>query len=1704
MRKANIIITALVILGISTIVFGQSTPKASVASGMKSGASAGSYALDGFDSINYQNGSLNFSLPLVTIGGRGEASFTMMYTIENRWNVDVQKELVNCGPSNLCNYQSIYYPTRYEPFNSKAGLTPGILWATHTGRYAQTNCQGTNAAFAHRLTTVTFAMPGGSSVTFYDQINDGKVMAGGACGATNGPTRGNVFVSRDGSGMTFISDTNLEDKWIAERENPSGTVFTKTGVKYRIDTGFVTGITDRQGNTITFTYSNGPENYTATDSLGRQIQLTTVVSNFYAEQFITSKGSNGVTRTIKIGKSGINGLRSDYPGDLTYSQAFPELNGAQRYSGLIREGEGNQVELPNGRKYRFFYNQYGDLARVELPTGGAYEYDWESGFNNSGSGAFSSGSNGTVGFIYRSVVEKRTYDNGGSGVNYTSKTNISKAIYDSWTTPIRVREYMGDNATPISRTDHYYYGDVFYGMMVSEPFYPESWESGKEYKTEVFSGDGTQLLRRNEQLWQARTFTTWSWGTTQGKDPRVIENKTTLADTNQIAVTTAIHPTTGAVSFDQYNNQTDVYEYDYGVGQRGDLKRHTHTDFVTDTNYINNYLRSLPSQTWISSDADGQNIVSKSQIEYDNYLTDSLFPRTNVIGHDTANYGTTKTIRGNATKVTTYSDVNNTNTAIETKTQYDILGNIVKITDGRNNSSDIYYTDRFGSPDGEAQSNTAPTQLNGQNTFAFPTSGKNNMGWIIGYTQYDYFTGQPVNTEDINGVISKTIYNDLLDRPTQTVSAIGTPYEMQSNIIYDDANKRIESKSDLFALNDNLSKSESFYDGLGRTFESRKYESDGGYIASKTEFDALGRAKRASNPYRPLKGETAVWTENFYDSLSRVIKVKTPDGAEATTSYSGNVTTVTDQALKKRRSVTNALGQLIRIDEPNDAGQLDVSNVPVQSTNYSYNTLGNLVKVSQGTQNRFFKYDSLGRLIRLRQPEQGTNSNLALTDTITGNNDWSIGSTYDANGNVLTTTDAKGVVTTHTYDALNRPLTRTYNDGTPAVTNTYDAVGVPYSKGQLTEISNSVSTTKITQFDTLGKSLVNQQITEGNTYTSSYQYNLIGDLVQETYPSGRVVRNDYNSNNEISKIYGQKNASSVMRTYANNISYTAWGAIDKIKLGNGRFESAKFNNRLQVTELAVGSSVGDGSLWKLNYEFGELQTNNSVDTSKNSGNIAKQTINFNGLANPIYQGYKYDSLNRVTEAKETANSQTTWQQNFGYDRFGNRTSFNQVVNGNQMAINNITLPSVDAGTNRISSSGYVYDANGNLINDPQNRQFTFNGDNKQTVVRDLNIPTTTQNPDANVIGKYFYDGSGKRIKKVTNTETTIFVYSGSKLIAEYSTKLSDNPTTSYTATDMLGSPRVITDANGQVVSRRDFMAFGEEIAANVGGRTTTNKYGQSDSVRQRFTSYQKDDETGLDFAEARYYNGNHGRFTAVDPLLASGKGANPQTFNRYVYAMNRPLVLTDPTGMQVATKPDNPESVENKKKRTFSVTVEDKVVPVVKPPESLAIQTIWVAVTSYNKENGPFPNPALPSTTRWDFTDPSVQDDYNDLEEELYALHYFLKKLDYLNSTSKDVSEVAVTKNGEVSVGGGASITTGTSRSTTYTFVPFNKVKAAVNERILTLREKYIEKLQGAEYTQGRHFGTSKVDFTLATKFAKMANSRVKSQATRVFAKVSQ
>jgi YD repeat-containing protein len=85
---------------------------------------------------------------------------------------------------------------------------------------------------------------------------------------------------------------------------------------------------------------------------------------------------------------------------------------------------------------------------------------------------------------------------------------------------------------------------------------------------------------------------------------------------------------------------------------------------------------------------------------------------------------------------------------------------------------------------------------------------------------------------------------------------------------------------------------------------------------------------------------------------------------------------------------------------------------------------------------------------------------------------------------------------------------------------------------------------------------------------------------------------------------------------------------------------------------------------------------------------------------------------------------------------------------------------------------------------------------------------------------YLYDGDGQQVEKSGPSGTTVYVYDASgQLAAEYSTVPVNPPcTTCYLSYDHLGSVRLVTDQNGNVVARHGFLPFGQEIPANTAGR----------------------------------------------------------------------------------------------------------------------------------------------------------------------------------------------------------------------------------------------------------------------------------------------
>jgi RHS repeat-associated protein len=103
----------------------------------------------------------------------------------------------------------------------------------------------------------------------------------------------------------------------------------------------------------------------------------------------------------------------------------------------------------------------------------------------------------------------------------------------------------------------------------------------------------------------------------------------------------------------------------------------------------------------------------------------------------------------------------------------------------------------------------------------------------------------------------------------------------------------------------------------------------------------------------------------------------------------------------------------------------------------------------------------------------------------------------------------------------------------------------------------------------------------------------------------------------------------------------------------------------------------------------------------------------------------------------------------------------------------------------------------------------------------------------------------------------------------------------------LGSVHKLTNSAGTVVYRAEHDPHGNVLLETGSTTLTANK----------FTSYERDNSTGLDYANARMYSGSLGRFTKPDPAGLSAADARPQSLNRYSYASNDPVNLSDPSGL---------------------------------------------------------------------------------------------------------------------------------------------------------------------------------------------------------------
>lgn len=1694
-RAFRLLFTLALICALSELLPAFAQKSATAPANVAAGSPAGSYPLSGFDSVNLYSGNLNFSLPLAQVGGRGEVHIPLALAVNNanRWDLSRPNTVFNTNinvqgsfsytydiawidgavplPSTMnslfwdahseWNAYNFYFnagllvpPSEPQPGDRpyhieasflhsdeppyvlqqpKVGYNPGLLLYRTAYQGGRLTNDPNETVWGRSLTRLSFTASDGTEFELRD-IKTGGEAHDARTNNNQVYSRGRVFVTVDGSFVTFVSDTEVTEKFLFQLDNirpdrPSGFMLLPDGTRYRIDSGNVSWVRDRNGNVTTFAYDAGGRVVSSRDPIGRVVTIaykgTTdpATQTVYDHDEIGFQGAGGTWHSIKVWRGH---LADALTGGTTkiIRELFPAWELDDTGDELVNpDNVVSAVELPDGRRYELRYNAYGELARVVLPTGGKIEYEYLS--------------IGSPLFVQRRVAERRSFVNASDTTPelrqvFTYSINNGSIIHQDSPT-VDVEQRSGASGRLLSFEKHYFHNPL---TTLHRGFY-NSWRTGKEFKTETFdiAPDGTTpagLLRRVEYKWQPRRYASFYSSSNPdngpGYDPRIVETVTTLENGLTSRRTASDphspDPLNPVLGFDRFNNLTDQWEYDFHLpGEPEHLLRHTQALYVGSDAYTGGtwdigstpgaeaiqallaspHLRSLPARKSVYDAGDKER--ARITREYDNYTPDgggnnrhaALLPYSDIIGLcltlDAAGNcvraaAAEYTTRGNVTGVTAYLlDEGGTVTgSVTSNSRYDIVGNVVKAIDARvlpgggGYETSIDFSDNFGSPDAEAQANASPSELSTQSlkSYALPRSITNALGHTA-YTQYDYYTSQIVNTEDVNGTVTKLVYgqNDLLDRLTQLEMAVNYPDRpdlySRTTYAYDDANHIITTTGDLRAYGDNLLKYQVLYDGLGRTTEVRKYETPSQYVATLTKYDALGRSAEVSNPFRP-NSESSVWTASEYDALGRVTAVTTKaDMARAYTIYSGNQTLVTDQAGNRRISRADALGRLTEVWEvtPNDQGKYpgaEAVSFPVPQgvvapvagfkTSYGYDVLGNLRKVEQGAQRRYFAYDSLGRLLRASNPEQEANESFSLPTSLLNwpadaHNAWSQAYEYDEVGNLKKRVDARGVEASYAYDALGRLTDRGYTDvplpqggtiKTPSVKYYYDSQELPpgapgfergRSKGRLVAVTYgggaSATGSYTGNYDELGRARYSAQVTAlpdaagqliaQAPYVFGYVYNLDGSLKRETYPSGRIVESEYDAAGRLAGVKKQgggyyAGGDPAVANNPNVISYTAHGAIAALRLGNGLWEHTGFNNRLQVEEIGLGTSHTDSSVLRLAYGYGVPTPSGTPDPTKNNGNVQSQGISVPAEgqtpAQTFTQVYAYDALNRLETAAESNVSGPTWAQVYTYDRYGNRrfdsaqTTSPKLTGQNQTALPAVANPSVQSLTNRMTEDQdgngqkvYTYDAAGNLTCDAQHCApspaptpfYDYDGESK--------LARAGGGTSAGG-SEYLYDGGGLRVKKVAGAVTTVFVYDAAgRLAAEYDNGQRPIQTTytSYVTQDVLGSTRVVTGQQQEVKGRHDYLPFGEELSVGTGRGGATQGGSAADSVRQKFTGYELDAETSLNYSQARYYSSGAGRFTSTDPFLASARPTNPQSWNRYIYTINNPVNLIDPSGL---------------------------------------------------------------------------------------------------------------------------------------------------------------------------------------------------------------
>lgn len=862
---------------------------------------------------------------------------------------------------------------------------------------------------------------------------------------------------------------------------------------------------------------------------------------------------------------------------------------------------------------------------------------------------------------------------------------------------------------------------------------------------------------------------------------------------------------------------------------------------------------------------------------------------------------------------------------------YDALGNLVTVVDPVGFTREIAY---------DAPTRTQVTRV--EDSFGYVSTTEWDLAFALPTLTTDE-AGASIRREyDGFGRLTRVFAPNELGTSTPTLAFAYYPDERPASAV---VRQRDVTRSDPIDV-------ALFLDGLTRPIQQQKDteidQGSGGatrigrQVSGRIEFDVKGRVAAEGQPVfesgalsSPLSrappfadiAQTRP-TRSTWDVLDRVVRVRFPQGTETRIDYGiGEL----DGVRRLLRTRTDAEGKATRT-------YLDVTNVVVGieqanriggtqrqlTTRYGYNAMVELISVTDPAGNvTALDYDTLGRRIVIDSPDAGRTE-----------------LRYDLNDNLGARIPAhlaergRQIRQLYTFNRLDRI---DYPE-TPDVVYTYGGPGASgFRADRIATVTDEsgVEERSYTGLGGLARTVKTATALNGRSpkgpWETSFERDSLGRLLGITYPDGEVLTYGFNAGGQVQTVEGELRG--IRYPYIAHLGYDVFGDRARIVYGNGTesqltYEPAsRFLDRLLTHE-------GDGrEIQDLRYSYNRV---GSVVALANDVPLPKPSES----GGPTAETFVYDDLYQLVRAegeyRYPPNKRTVYRLDQSYDEIGNLTAKRQIHEriqpGGKALLQKKTSfdwsyiyggPQPHAVTH-LGERTYHYDASGNQTGWDHDRS-----GRRRTVVwtEESRVRSVADNGRTT---RFLYDDGGRRTNKAGPHGETIYVNAffsvrngaiGSKHVFVDGLRIASQvaqPSLNASPTgpgpeerkryffhpDHLGSAHFITDDEGEVYQHLEYFPSGELWVA---------ERSESQRTPYLFSGKELDEETGLDYFGARYYEPRQGQWISPDPVFENMFDtealAQPDLSLRpfrlrdhlFAYVANDPVNLVDPDGQDFLT-----------------------------------------------------------------------------------------------------------------------------------------------------------------------------------------------------------